>query len=491
MPGQIEKRRPQPIAPAKAQNGSLMATGSSATPTSSQEQQMKTNPSGELPAPASAPSPERGEALPSNPSGVGKVEASPSPAAGSNQAPESASQAPVLHVTVALNEGLMKSPRVAAARALLGIQTAGYWAATQMTDPLFIRDNGLIAEQTIRQGGGFTYQPPWKIAFRLLAAKQQVKETKLEILNTLWQFRADVRRAYVELFVSQAYYRTLADLYELGNRLLQVSTKRFQAGDVPELDVLKARLATSQAQIDMEQGRRRITRAKQLLNNMLGRDIETPVAAPNLPPFQLRAEKIDLLPDFSEPVPPLRDLLEQAFENRLELRINAQQIKLAQAQLRNAYGNILPDQIVNVGGSTTGNIGLGPKLHGQFFTFNLEMPVFTFSQGDITRLRATIHQYQLNKYAVMNQVQNDVTSAYNTLLQYRERIRVYQEHVLADSEEVARLARRSYEVGQSDITSTLQAQQANVQVRSQYLDSVTAYQQAFTDLEQAVGEPLE
>jgi outer membrane protein TolC len=68
---------------------------------------------------------------------------------------------------------------------------------------------------------------------------------------------------------------------------------------------------------------------------------------------------------------------------------------------------------------------------------------------------------------------------------------VYQDHVLSDSLEVARLAQRSYEVGQSDITSTLAAQQANVQIRSQYLDAVRDYQQAFTDLEQAVGEPLQ
>ena len=63
--------------------------------------------------------------------------------------------------------------------------------------------------------------------------------------------------------------------------------------------------------------------------------------------------------------------------------------------------------------------------------------------------------------------------------------------MLADSYEVARLARRSYEVGQSDITSTLQAQQANVQIRSQYLDAVMSYASAFTDLELSTGAPLQ
>ena len=62
---------------------------------------------------------------------------------------------------------------------------------------------------------------------------------------------------------------------------------------------------------------------------------------------------------------------------------------------------------------------------------------------------------------------------------------------LLTSAEVARLARRSYEVGQSDITATLAAQQANFQVRQAYLDAVSSYQGSFTDLEQAIGEPID
>jgi hypothetical protein len=43
---------------------------------------------------------------------------------------------------------------------------------------------------------------------------------------------------------------------------------------------------------------------------------------------------------------------------------------------------------------------------------------------------------------------------------------------------------------QTDITTTMAAQQANVQTQIAYLDAVRNYQLAMTDLEQAVGEPL-
>ena len=51
-----------------------------------------------------------------------------------------------------------------------------------------------------------------------------------------------MRSAYVELVVAQETQKTLLDLYQLASRLLYVAQKRFQAGDVPELDVLKGTL---------------------------------------------------------------------------------------------------------------------------------------------------------------------------------------------------------------------------------------------------------
>src|SRR5262249_47358816 len=148
--------------------------------------------------------------------------------AGDNQ-----STAPLLSgyisVNQALNEALIKSPRAAAVRAQLEISKALYWAATVMPDPNYFRDDGYIAEETFRQGAQRTWDPPWKIAFRLLTAKRQVREQKLEMLNTLWGFRNDVRRAYIELVIAQETYDTLSELAGLADRLLQVSEKLLKA----------------------------------------------------------------------------------------------------------------------------------------------------------------------------------------------------------------------------------------------------------------------
>jgi cobalt-zinc-cadmium efflux system outer membrane protein len=396
-----------------------------------------------------------------------------------------------LKVREVMNEALVNSPKVSAIRLMLGINKSLYAAATQLPDPVFFRDEAPQSEGVRRVGPMITYEPPWKLAFRLLAAKRQVQETKLELLAQLWQFRNDVRRSFTEVVVAQETYETFHDLSELALKLQEVSSKRFQAGDVPELDVLKSRLAYSQASVDTAQGNMRVNRSRQQLNVIMGRQFGAPISAPRLPTFNLSAAKSELLPDFSIPIPPVTDFISEAMENRLELKINDAQIRLTKAQLLNAAGNIIPNPSVAFGSSTETNLPSGPKLNGLYTTINAEIPLYTFSQGDIARLKATLRQFKAQEAAIRNQIIADVTSAYNNLITARNRIQTYQDHVLADSAEVARLARRSYEVGQSDITATLAAQQANVQVRQAYLDAVSSYQQSFTDLERSIGEPID
>jgi outer membrane protein TolC len=405
---------------------------------------------------------------------------------------------PGLSVVGSMNEALMNSPRAAAVRAQLAISRANYAYATQGPNPIVFMDRGILAEQVMRLGPTLTIEPPWKLFFRLLATKRLVEQTKIDLMTALWNFRADVRKTYVEVVVAQETLKTLIELSDVSSRLLAVAQKRFHAGDVPELDVLKARLADLQNRVEMGVGRKRVKRSYEQLNVIMGKGMDDALNVPGLPgftgqsaEFHLSAEKSDILPDFNRPIPPVQHFIDRAFENRLELKSLNQQLRVNSANLKNAYGNIIPNATLTFGKSSAGNPPTGPKLNATFFTLNAEAPISNWHQGDIYTYKATDKQLHYQIGALRNQIISEVTSAYQNLLGQRDKIQAYQSHVLADSYEVARLARRSYEVGQSDITSTLQTQQANVQIRSQYLDAVMSYSVAFTDLEQATGVPLQ
>lgn len=440
---------------------------------------------------------------------------SSSPALDASQPPASTSTAiqPVLKgsavktvtISQALNDALMNNPRTEAIRKQLGITKSAYWQALTFPNPSLVLING-YGSLSFQQAVNVPIEPPWKVLFRLLIAKRQVAQTKLEIARDLWKFRADIRRSFTELALAQETAETLSDLSQLAEKLLDVAQKRFNAGDVPELDVLKARLATSQANIELRQGNMRTTRAGQQLNVVMASPLENSINVPRLPLFRLKAskdradelstaERNDLLPDFSKPVPPLSEFVNIAQTNRLELKIINKQINVASAQLKAAFGNIIPTPEFMWGRDFSGNPPVpetgSDATVGLLFNVLVQLPVLDFQQGQITQLRATIKQLRAQLQGQKNIVTGEVSSAYNNLITARQRILEYQEHVLFDSYEVARLARRSYEVGQSDITATLTAQQANVAVRRDYLNAIMDYQLAFTDLEQSIGVPLQ
>lgn len=402
-----------------------------------------------------------------------------------------------LSIFEALDQALVKSPRAAALRSLLPVTQSELARATEQPGPDWMYDNGVAAEQTRRTGAVFNWEPPWKLVFRLLAAKRLIEQTKQDLLSQLWSLRAEVRLAYTEVVVAQETLETLNSLYDLAHRLMIVSEKRFQAGDVPELDMLKARLAESQYDVERRVGLRRVIRAKQQLNVIMGRKPETPLMIPRLPPF-LKSEDIAaartahniLLPDFGSRIAVLEHYLDIAMKHRYELKTLDRQIAANKAQLRNAYGNIIPSPQFYTGSSVAGNPPSGPRLSSYYFGVNVPSNLTSFQQGDIAKYKAVARQLKYQTGALKNVITSEVSSAYNNVLAARQKLRIYQEHVLADSYEVARLARRSYEVGQSDITSTIQAQQNNVQIRTQYLEAIQLYQQAFTELERACGTPL-
>ncbi|MBZ0185282.1 MAG: TolC family protein [Candidatus Obscuribacterales bacterium] len=397
----------------------------------------------------------------------------------------------------ALDEALVKSPRAAAMRSLLPITRSLLARATEQPPPEYNMDVGVKAEQTRRMGVVFNWEPPWKVVFRLIVAKRMIDQKKLDLMSDLWKLRADVRHVYTETVVAQETLETLTSLYDLANRLRVVSEKRFQAGDVPELDLLKARLAESTYDVQRRVGLRRVIRAKQQLNIIMGRPPEKAISVPRLPPFlktqgmiSAATVKNPLLPNFSEAIPPLQYYIDRAVGNRYELKSVQQLISINEANLKKAYGNIVPNPQFWIGSSIAGNPPIGPKLSAYYFGVNVPTNMTSFQQGDIAEFKATATQLKYKVGAQKNVITAEVSSAYNNVLAARQWLKVYEEHILSDSYEVARLARRSYEVGQADITSTLQAQQNNVQIRSNYLDAIALYQKAFTELEMSCGEPL-
>ena len=417
-----------------------------------------------------------------------------------------------MSLSSAFDEGLIRSPRTSAIRLQLGITKSELVRATELPNPTMFMDNGYRAEFTYRYGFTIPIEHPWKLALRVVLAKNMIKQTDLEILKSLWIFRATVRRAYTDLVVAQELYSTYTELVELTDQLQKIAKKRFEAGEVAELDVYRAEQEAFKALAEQEQQQYRVLEARQALAVILGRMPESPVDVPRLPTDGTQPSSTGILPGGT--LPPLQDCLNKAMANRPELKVLKQAIKTNGASLRLAFANIVPNTTIGVGNSNvngptqpsqnqaaaaraiaTDPSSIGPKdrvnFHGFFFQVYQEVPLFNFQQGDITKFGATEKQLKAELLGQENMVAAEVATSYQRLAGAKRKIEIFQTKLLQRTLEIARLSRLGYEVGQSDINATLLAQQATIQIKTDYLTTLATYQQAYTDLEQSMGTVLQ
>ncbi|MBU6455444.1 MAG: TolC family protein [Cyanobacteria bacterium REEB67] len=397
-----------------------------------------------------------------------------------------------LYLMPALDEAILKSPRASAIRSLLPIAKSGYLQATVMPNPSFIYLQNFKADQVKEVGASIPVEPPWKLAFRLLAAKRQITQTDLEIVQNLWTLRADVRRAYLDLIIAQEMSALETELAGIFRQFLDAAQEKYKSGAVPQIEVEKARLATQQAEIEVERQAQRVILARQHLNIIMGRSVDAPLAVPRLHTVIAQSEQSKLLPDFAHDVRPLSEFIAEAMEYRPQLKVIQQTIKTNGANLTTAFGNIAPNPVLTFGHLTANDIGPTNGItKGYWAGVNVDIPVFDVQQGNVARLRATIKQLKCELEAQKNIATDQVAASYRRLLIARQVTRAYQERVLATSKTVVQMTKESYQYGRSDITAALVAAQLNIQTQTQYLTAVSEYQQALTDLEQAVGKPLE
>ncbi|HEY9682903.1 MAG TPA: TolC family protein [Oculatellaceae cyanobacterium] len=401
----------------------------------------------------------------------------------------SVTQSPIA-LSAVFDESLLNSPRVASIRAQLGIAKAARAQALVMPNPSFfvLEDSAQLAHQL---GASVSIEPPWKLIFRLLAAKSQVKQADLEIAGSLWRFRGLVRRAYLDIVMANETMTMFGDLKRLAMDFKTVAQKRFAAGDVAALDARRAELAAMQAEADYRQSTTRSLQAKQKLMVIMGRGYNETIEVLRLPSLSLRGSTHELLPDFSQTLQTPSSLVGEALGKRLDIKIVEQKLVVNAENLRVAQANRYPNPVLNTGSSYSGN---PPRpsvpTRGFYIAVSQELPILNRNQGEIARLKALNMQLLMELGSTRNEVTEQVLTAYQQLVAARDRIELFQTQILPVSAEVARMARRAYEFGQNDITSALMAQQENVQVSALYLEAVRSYQQSLTDLEQAVGRPL-
>jgi cobalt-zinc-cadmium efflux system outer membrane protein len=390
----------------------------------------------------------------------------------------------------------------------LPILKAAITAAGAVPNPQFQLQAGfgdsfrfLFTGQTQQYGLVQQFQTAGKRTKKIEVARANYGLSELQLDALRFDVHNRVRRAYAELAAAEAYEALIEAQRAVGLKLSDIAGKRYEAGKAAHSEVSQAELNVLQYDTQRNSAQGRLEQASAALAQLIGErpnQVEV-IDVDDNGIFKLSAEKTEIVPSPLRTPPPLDQLLTVAQDSRPDVKVAQQLVFVNRHAFALAQTRKVPDMFFGIGGTyatfarnqppglnSTGNwIGTGI-----FTSLTFETPVFYQYQGEVAQARASLRQSERQVDLTRAQIAADVATAYSSVLVARANIIEFQNNLLPTASQVATIARRGYQVGATDLATAIVAQQQYQQILSNYFDSVVAYQNAWADLEKAVGVPL-
>lgn len=393
------------------------------------------------------------------------------------------------------------NPELLKAKQDVSLAEAGIISAGAIPNPQLATQLGFgpawtktIAGNTQQVGINQIVETGGKRAARLQLARSQKTTAMLQLDSLRFDLRTRIRRVYAELAAAQAFVRVIENHRALTARLVEIAIERFKAGSAPEAEIIQARLNLNQYDAQQNSAQGRIRQAQIQLSILLGEPVAPNLIAIDHGLFESESDSNDLVPQPNRPLPEESVLLKSAVGVRPDLLVAKQQLNVTTKQIALAKTQRIPDVILGSGFAFSTFKDLEPKNQQQFGAYlnvNMDLPIFYRKQGEI--MSAQVSQDQARTQALIIQIRAtaEVKAAYENVRLARANISKYRTQLLAGAKETVRLAELGYKYGRNRLSDVILAQQSAQQVNVGYFDAVVAYQNAWADLERAVGRPLE
>jgi len=330
-------------------------------------------------------------------------------------------------------------------------------------------DEKLMVEQTLPVAGKNRLQAVAATA----DAASAFEELRRKQLDTV----AKTRAAYYRLANAGKQLELNRKNSDLLKQFVEISRAKMASGNKSQGDVLSANTELAkldEAQFDFE---REISEARTALNVLMNRRPETPLARPAALAFQ--PAEISL--------PNLEAL---ALNNRPELAMAQRKIEAAQARLKAARKEWIPEPSLRIEGDRYN--GAGQVVSELDAGFSIALPWFNRSKyragiGENEKLfEAAQHEMEAARSDTLGQV----VDQYRRLETFHHHTELYQTKLLPLAREAVNAQRAGYESDQAGFLEILTAQQTVRDVESMYWDHLMHYQIALADLEALIGVDL-
>ena len=323
---------------------------------------------------------------------------------------------------------------------------------------------------------------------RIDLAQAEFEAVLAEVADRERRLAADVRAAYAEAMAAVRELSITADLNTIDTQTAQVVEVRVNEGDAAplELNLLRVEVDRLRARRALVEGR--LQAALLRLKSLTGIPADEPLRPrEDLTTFVL-----------ADPPATLEAAVEIALRTRPDLRLAKLNEEVAQAGLRLARVQAVPDVTAfsrysksrsSFDQTPIGVLNDRDKLFA--YGVSISIPVLNRNQGAKAEAEAAIAQSQQRRQFIEAVVRAEVSSAYARYQAATQSINIFEQGVIARSNENIRAIRGAYQVGAFRVTELLTEQRRLIDAQREYTEALAERYRSLADLQATLGVAIQ
>jgi len=315
---------------------------------------------------------------------------------------------------------------------------------------------------------------PGRTYLRGQVAYRESQETLSDVEVLELDVTYQVKASFFSLLMTRNKAEYARQNLEISREFVQMTELKFSAGDVPRVEVIRARVEAAKAATELHRAENEESLARARLNFLLAQ----PGSAPLEINGQLRASPVAYS---------LGQLTEWGLTSRPEMAGIESSLERASLTRKLGYMSYLPD--FDLGAAQHRVTG---EQDSWQVTLSVELPIFFWqpARGEIREANANAQALGQEASHIRNLISLEVEEAHRGYTTALSQIELMEEEILAQAEEVYDMYLFSYQQGEIGGIELIQAQRTLSEARKAYADSLYDYNIAIAALEKAVGRAL-
>lgn len=310
---------------------------------------------------------------------------------------------------------------------------------------------------------------------RIAYLSSQKEGTVLQLEETVRNLRLELQNAYIDFSFAQQYQEQLDSVLMIYTQLSKDLKTQVQKQLLPQSDFYRIHAAV----IDL---RNQSIENQALTSSYLDKikllTFSSQLTQQNIAPLSLDSFHL------SQRIP--ENILNQAFENNIELKIKNKEIDAAEQSVLLEKANRFPD--VNI----LFNYDRGGNIMRNFVGFGLgfDIPAFNRNQGNLKIAKYTNEQLVLSKNETLMVLQQEVTRIQNQIKSYEDALTEITEHMLPQQQTMIQNYSKHMLNKQISLLEFIDFSEAFLEAQQSLLLMKSNYLKSFNELKLITGQDL-